>query len=354
MKSLIEYTILALFAILVIGSLMGALLDRPVFISYAYSGSMTPTISRGDVFFINPFVRNPDVGDIIVFKTGKIWTVHRIVAITEEGYITKGDNNIATDQQSYNVPPVSRSQIGGKVITITGHVPKIPKVGNYINDGLSDRGKMFLGAFLVVIGIIAFGSSEEAKRGKRKKFFAIKFRTLFMLASVFLILMVAISIFVSWELIPIAYSVTSAGGNREGWYLPGEEFQTEINVKNNNIYPMVYYISTGPPVTAVSGEKFYLSKGEEESLTVTIVAPQETSMYTTKVRVNAYPKLLPDLVMDSLYTIHPMLPLLAILVEVAAFLGVLYFLSGIGNEDVLRIRKKRTSLLRGVAEVFRI
>ena len=354
MKSLIEYTLLALLAVLVIGSLLGALLDRPVFISYAYSGSMAPTIDKGDVFFINPFVRNPKVGDIVVFRAGKTWVVHRIVAITEEGYLTKGDNNIATDQQTHNVPPVAGEQIGGRVITVNGHVPKIPELGNYIDNGLSDRGKMFLGALLVVVGIIAFGSGERPKRIRKNKFISIKFRTLFMLTSVFLILMVAISIFVSWELIPIAYSVTSAGGSREGWYLPGEEFQTEVTIRNNNIYPMVYYISAEPPVTEVSSEKFYLSRDEEDNLIVTIVTPQTTAMYTTKVRVNAYPKLLPSSLMDSLYSIHPMMPLLAILTEVAAFLGALYYLSGIGDEDVLRIRRKRTSSLRGITEVFRI
>nr|WP_234394308.1 S24/S26 family peptidase [Thermococcus piezophilus] len=31
---------------------------------------MTPTICREDVFFINPFDRNPNVEDIIIFQRG--------------------------------------------------------------------------------------------------------------------------------------------------------------------------------------------------------------------------------------------------------------------------------------------
>ncbi|ANF22708.1 hypothetical protein [Thermococcus piezophilus] len=55
--------------------------------------------------------------------------------------------------------------------------------------------------------------------------------------------MIAVSTFVSWALIPIDYAVTSAGRMREGWYLPGDEFQRELTIKNNNFYSMFYYVS---------------------------------------------------------------------------------------------------------------
>lgn len=83
---------------IVVPSVVGFLMGRPVFVSYAYSDSMVPTINRWDVFFINPLSKG-EVGDIIVFNLSGRWTVHRVYAITEEGYITKGDNNVATDQQ---------------------------------------------------------------------------------------------------------------------------------------------------------------------------------------------------------------------------------------------------------------
>ncbi|NJE77228.1 signal peptidase I [Thermococcus sp. ES12] len=355
MKNVIEYTLLAIIGVLVIGSLMGILLDRPVFMSYAYSESMKPSIGKGDVFFINPLARDPDVGDIIVFRTGSVWTVHRVFAITEEGYITKGDNNIATDQQSHNIAPIPKERIAGTVITI-GEIPiKIPKIGNYLGNSLSDRGKILVSGLLIIIGIVAFSSEEASKlRKKKKRIFAVKFKTIYLLASVFLLVMVAISMFVSWEVIPIDYAVTSAGGLREDWYLPGEEFQRELTIKNNNFYPMLYYVSASYPVTHISTEEFKLNGGEEQGLTVMLQAPEVTSMYSTKVKVNAYMPLLPASVMGSLYSIHPMVPLMAILLEVSVFLWALYLVSGIGNEDVLRIRRKRTSSLRGITEVFRI
>jgi len=353
MREFVEYTLVAVIGVLVIGSLLGALMDRPVFMSYAYSKSMTPTIDKGDLFFLNPLATSPGVGDVIVFRANGRWTVHRVVAVTQDGYITKGDANVATDQQSRGIKPIPRENVAGTVVAPGGHVLTIPEIGNYLETGLDNRTKIFLGALLVMVGVIAFSGGSE-KRKKHQKFVRVKFRTLYMLAGVFLLITVAMSIFVSWETVPIEYAVTSAGGLREGWYLPGERFSTEVTVKNNNLYPMLYYVSGKPPVTAVSSTEFGLGGGEEKALVVDIKAPESTAVYSTDVRINAYPHVLPSNIMGWLYNYNPMLPVLAILGEVAAVLWIIYLLSGIGNEDALKIRKRRTSKVRGVSEVFRI
>ncbi len=356
MNRAIEYLLLTAISVVIIGSLAGALLDRPVFMSYAYSGSMTPTISKGDVFFINPLSRNPSVGDIIVFNAGGTWTVHRVVGIVEDGYITKGDNNVATDQQSKKIAPVSRSQIGGRVITFNGKPLVLRGAGSYIQNSLSGRTKMLVAGLLIILGTLAF--TGEGKKGIRKKkrsrAVVIKFKTLYILASVLLLVMVATSMFVSWQIFPVEYAVTSAGGTREGWYLPGEVFTQEITVKNLNFYPMFYYVSTSRPVTELSEDSFQLPGSGEKTVLVTIKSPEETSVYSTKVTVNSYLPLLPRSTTTYLHRINPIMPVLAILMEISLFLGVLYRVSGIGNEDIIKIRTKRSSLLRQIKqEVFR-
>lgn len=70
------------------------------------TGSMEPTLDTRDVIIIAP-VRPTDyeVGDIISYRlpkriadlAGVAGCVHRIVAKTPEGYITKGDNNDEAD-----------------------------------------------------------------------------------------------------------------------------------------------------------------------------------------------------------------------------------------------------------------
>ena len=64
------------------------------------SGSMEPTIAIGDIVWIKQQPKY-DVGDIIVFvdkdSPNKSLVTHRVVGVTEEGYITKGDNNNTAD-----------------------------------------------------------------------------------------------------------------------------------------------------------------------------------------------------------------------------------------------------------------
>lgn len=354
MKKFLEYFLILAVSVFVVGSILGALLDRPVFMSYVYSDSMTPTINKGDLFFMNPFSRGADVGDVIIFNLRGRWTVHRVVGIVEEGYITKGDSNVATDQQEGRALPVSKDKIAGKVITIGDSPLKIPQLGTYLQRGISGRTKMLLAALMIIVGALAFTGEAPKHRKKRPKFTRVKFKTLYILASAFLLIMLSLSIFISWQVFPMEYAVTSAGGQREGWVLPGSTFERQITIKNGNFYPMSYYLEPeSPRIGAISETNFELSPQEEKRVTVMINAPEETSLFSDKVKVNAYMLVLPKSLMDSLYSVHPLAPLFAILSETAAFLGLLYFISGIRNEDVLKIRNKRSSLLRQIKmEVF--
>ena len=81
------------------------------------TGSMRPALSDySNIIYIIPEKEDLFVGDMISVnslrsKTGRM--LHRIVAINEEGYVTKGDNNIEIDKQ------VSKFEdINGKVIGV--------------------------------------------------------------------------------------------------------------------------------------------------------------------------------------------------------------------------------------------
>lgn len=63
---------------------------------------------RGDLLLVKN--EAPKIGDIVIYFRGGITIVHRVVEITDTGYITKGDNNLGQD------PPVAKNQVGGKVI----------------------------------------------------------------------------------------------------------------------------------------------------------------------------------------------------------------------------------------------
>ncbi|MBI4162249.1 MAG: signal peptidase I [Candidatus Aenigmarchaeota archaeon] len=65
-------------------------------------------MSKGDLLLVTK-PENLKVGDIILYSRD-VTIVHRIISITNNGYVTKGDNNLVSD------PEISRSQVVGKVI----------------------------------------------------------------------------------------------------------------------------------------------------------------------------------------------------------------------------------------------
>ncbi|MEM7819246.1 MAG: signal peptidase I [Candidatus Aenigmatarchaeota archaeon] len=64
--------------------------------------------SRGDLLFV--VNGDPSIGDIILYNKNSITIVHRVIKITKDGYLTKGDNNFVADT------PIKRDQVVGKVI----------------------------------------------------------------------------------------------------------------------------------------------------------------------------------------------------------------------------------------------
>lgn len=102
-------------------SLTGNALPMPMGygVAVVLTGSMEPAISADDVIIVAekaPF----DVGDVVVYQSGRMLVVHRIVAADEQTVTTKGDANNTPDEA------VDRSLVKGKVITV------IPGVGGVV------------------------------------------------------------------------------------------------------------------------------------------------------------------------------------------------------------------------------
>ena len=118
----IARTLLILFVGLVVGfnlyswnarSLTGNELPMPMGYGAALvlTGSMEPTIMADDLILVSAH-ESYDAGDIVVYQSGRILVVHRILRMEENAIITKGDANQAEDE------PVAPEQIKGKVIAV--------------------------------------------------------------------------------------------------------------------------------------------------------------------------------------------------------------------------------------------
>ena len=101
------------------------------------SGSMEPALSIGDLLFVTQ-QGDYSVGDVVVYQSENILVVHRIVSISNDTVITKGDANNAADA------PFSAQNIKGKVVV------SIPVLGYLV-----DFVKTPLGILLLLIAAIA-------------------------------------------------------------------------------------------------------------------------------------------------------------------------------------------------------
>lgn len=122
------------------------------------SGSMEPCIETGSICFINRRAEYEEmkVGDIIAFKinTGASAT-HRIVSITDEGFVTKGDVNSAVD----TVITTEDNFIGKNIFTI-------PRVGFIVKAIQTVRGKIILGTVIIVLFLAGILIGEPIDKKK--------------------------------------------------------------------------------------------------------------------------------------------------------------------------------------------
>lgn len=104
------------------------------------SGSMEPTIQTGSICFINERNIDLELNDVICYKSGDMNITHRVVEITNGGYVTKGDNN---DTRDFGL--VRKNQIQGTTIL---HIPYLGYIVMFL--------KTPQGVLMVLIGFVVF------------------------------------------------------------------------------------------------------------------------------------------------------------------------------------------------------
>lgn len=135
--------------------------------------SMLPTLEGGDLVVIqSATVSQIHVGDIIVYGApcsalGES-VVHRVVNITVDGLITKGDNNARTDQ-AYGIAnsPITSQCLEGKVVFV---IPYVELLAYYIDqNGLPQWLNYIPSIFILVIVIISVLGEQDEDRSKTKE-----------------------------------------------------------------------------------------------------------------------------------------------------------------------------------------
>ncbi|MBI5079491.1 signal peptidase I [Candidatus Wolfebacteria bacterium] len=99
-------------------------LDTPYPMAAITSGSMWPVLKEGSLVFIQS-VKKEDIkiGDIVVYRNNKGFTIHRVAELRENDLTTKGDANFQKDA------PVKYEDVIGRTLTILGKPVAIPYLG---------------------------------------------------------------------------------------------------------------------------------------------------------------------------------------------------------------------------------
>lgn len=145
----IIYILLIIYLLIFVPSLWG---QKPLVV---ISGSMEPTLKVGGILYYEKIsIDELDEGDILVYQENNHIISHRIVDITENGFITKGDKNNSVDNYL-----VSNNQVFGK-----GTNWSIPFIGYYADYIYSHKYLLYISLGIIIVDLC----NDVYKEHKRK------------------------------------------------------------------------------------------------------------------------------------------------------------------------------------------
>ena len=117
-------------------------------VAVVMSGSMEPTFSKNDLIIVK---KSDDikVGDIVVYQSGHMLIVHRVIALDDKTVVTKGDANNVAD------PQFNLSEVKGTVVTW------ITKLGLIVNALKSQLGVISVLAVAILLVELSFKKQKK-------------------------------------------------------------------------------------------------------------------------------------------------------------------------------------------------
>ncbi|MFC7021374.1 MULTISPECIES: signal peptidase I [Haloarcula] len=364
-----QLAILLIVLLLVLGSVLG----QPTLLGFVTSGSMEPTLDEGDGFFAIPaaITDGPGAGDVVVFRAEEIQggglTTHRIVEETDRGYITKGDANPFTDQDS-GEPPVKSEQIvavawqpGGEVLAIpgvgsvvTGTQRVLQTVQSTLASALGTRsllGVQGLAYLVFALSLLFYGidvwrdSGRERTSRDRSRDTGTSARLVVgVLAAVVVVSATAAMVGPAG---PQEFGVVSAESDSPGPRVieKGTTESTTYPVGNGGFVPAIVFLEPGDENVDVQPRELTVPRQSVVNATLTIHAPPETGYYRYFVTQHRYLALLPQAHVRALYEVHPWAPIAVI----DALLGVPFYLVGVTLVGTGRVRRRSRDTGRSTA-----
>lgn len=299
----------ALALVAVGGFLLLVLPGTPLQLSYVYSDSMEPTIGQGDGYVVGP-AGDISSGDIITFdsETRGEYVTHRVVAVTDDGYITQGDNNPSTDQ-AVGHPVVTDENVVGTVLTIGDRPIVIPRLAS-VAAVLSTYWPLGVLAALLGGGLI-----ERNPRARDIVRVNDLMRPLLLTA----IVGSAVAIAYAAPTYEMAFTAITSGDGGGRLIPVGESVTRSIEVVAGPRFTYQFVEGTGVTVLDVA------ANGDAYDVAVEVPA-QSGGAYEAAVTTHYYPAVLPYSLMRSLHALHPVAASLASIGTIVAPLYAVHWL----------------------------
>lgn len=292
-------------------------------------------------------------GDVIVFDARELegggLTTRRVVEVTDEGYITRGDNNPFTDQEG-DEPPVTDDRVVATALQVDGDVVTIPGLGTAIlgfqdavlglqatilslvgfegSDDIQGTGIVLLLAGTVLLLVTALDSLRASNQRDRSRSRRDSHEFDPRPALVFLLLVV---------LVPANAAMLGSAGTHE---VPVEATDGdqpaggELTATNGGLVTMLVVLDTPAEDATLSDTRIAVPGGDSRGSTVTAPEPPPGEERTVTVTERRYLLVLPESLLADLHAVTPWLAVGAI--NGALGFGVLAFAGGL-----LGLRRRR-------------
>ncbi len=366
----IKYALVILLVLFIGVTLVGQLLGQPMLV-FVETGSMEPTLEPGDGYVAVPamFAGEIEEGDVILFEAEELGdggelTTHRVDAVTDEGYITKGDANPFTDQEDEE-PPVQEGQIQSVGLTAGEELAVIPGLGSVVEMvsgvldttqdrifsslGLEPPGVTNFAVGVLALSVLVFlGSSltEVLGRGNstgRTRRSSARTGAIIILV---LVLIVLVPLNLSMLLPSGVYQYEIVSSNApdgdEQTIEAGTSAEVSYPITNGGQIPVLVVVEPASDGIHIDQNEYYVSRASTEDASVTIDAPEETGTHYRFVEETRYLVFLPPSLIATLHSVHPIVALFAINAPIVIVL-VLIGISTLGTGR-LRLRSRSRNL----------
>ncbi|WP_164667897.1 signal peptidase I [Virgibacillus doumboii] len=355
-SKLITIMLAAVVLCSLIAAIGSAITKEPVLFSVIRSNSMSPVWERGDMVVIENVSKNDSIHneDIVFFKTeegslaDKGWIAHRVMGgNNEEGFITKGDANEYTDQESSGTGPIPRDAIAGRAVTF-GETPiVIPKIG-YLSLWMEkfQSTPILLPAVAIILALLIGVGELKSDKSNKKKGKGIELQLIYIIGGLTIAVIMGGTMLTSGQKLNLVYEVSEKSegvlmGSDVGILKIGEEVSKPLSELNNQgFFPLFGTITTDDRQITLSHKQVVLSQGEQVSTNYTVTA-QGPGEYESSIRVGLFYPFLPPSVIYFLAQKSYWLALAAVSIVPGLPLIAYPFLNGKMRRRVFKVIRKR-------------